>query len=272
VSDYLDVNRANWDDRVPIHTASRFYDLDGWVAAPKALQPWEAEYVGDLTGLDVVHPQCHIGTDTLALLNSGAARVTGVDLSAPAIAAATDLAQRAGLADRATFIESDVYAALDAVGSQRFDLVYVSLGALCWLPSVERWAAVVSALLKPGGHLYLHDVHPVAWALSQEDGERFQLAHTYFEETDPYVDTVDVTYTDGEARLAHPKAYEWNHSIGEVVTAVLNNGLRLDRLVEHDWTVAPMMPDLVPDNQGRFHRAPGSPRIPLTFTLTATKS
>ena len=87
--------------------------------------------LGDIDGLDVVHLQCHLGTDTLSLARLGA-RVTGVDLSPASLEVARDLAARAGTSIE--FVESDVYTA-PAVLGRRFDLVYTGIGALCWLPA-----------------------------------------------------------------------------------------------------------------------------------------
>ena len=229
--------------------------------------PVELEVLGEVVGLDVVHLQCHFGLDTLALANAGA-RVTGVDFSAAAIVEARSLATRAGLADRARFVEADVLQAASVLQPERFDLVYVSLGALCWLPSVTRWASQVAQLLRPGGRLYLHDGHPLAWALADDD---LRMEHSYFEEAKPFVDDVDVTYTDGEGRLANTRAYEWNHSIGEIVTAVLDHGLRVVMLREHDWTVWRRFPWLIETADHRWETPPDRLRIPLTFTLVATR-
>ena len=215
MADYTAANRANWDDRVPIHVASKFYDVGRWLQERPGPRAWELEVLGEVVGLDVVHLQCHFGLDTLALANAGA-RVTGVDFSAAAIAQARSLATQAGLADRARFVQADVLQAASVLQPEQFDLVYVSLGALCWLPSVTRWASQVAALLRPGGRLYLHDGHPLAWALADDD---LRIEHSCFEEEEPFVDDLDVTYTDGEGRLANTRAYEWNHSIGEIVTA-----------------------------------------------------
>jgi SAM-dependent methyltransferase len=268
MTDYVDVNRANWDDRVPIHVASDFYDVEGWVARRPGPRPWETEVLGDVSGLDAVHLQCHFGLDTLALANAGARSVTGLDVSPAAVDQARSLAARLGHDDRARFVEHDVLHALDVLPAAAFDLVYVSLGALCWLPSVDAWAAQVAGLLRPGGRLYLHDGHPLAWALAEDD---VRLEHTYFEEPAPFVDEMDVTYTDGAGRLAHPKAYEWNHGLAETVTAVLGHGLVLNLLVEHDWTVWPRFPWLVALGDGRWGVPPDRPRLPLTFSLLATK-
>ena len=267
MEDHLAANRANWDDRVPIHVASAFYDVEGWLAAPHGPRQRELDALGDVAGLDLVHLQCHFGLDTLAFAHAGA-RVTGLDFSAPAVTEATRLAARAGLADRARFVEADVLDAAAALSPATFDVVYVSLGALCWLPSIERWAAQVAALLRPDGRLYLHDVHPLAWALADDD---VRVEHGYFEEGAPFVDDSDVTYTDGDATVAHSRSYEWNHSIGEIVNAVVGHGLAVERLVEHDWTVWQRFPWLVETGPHRWEAPADHPRLPLTFTLLARR-
>jgi SAM-dependent methyltransferase len=263
--DYIAANRANWDDRVPIHVTSRFYDVERWLTERPGLREWERKVLGEVSGLDVLHLQCHFGLDTLAFANAGA-RVTGLNFSGAAIAEARSLAERAGLSDRARFVEADVLHAAEALSPDRYDLVYVSLGALCWLPSISRWAEQVAALLRPGGRLYLHDGHPLAWALAEDE---LRMEHSYFEEPEPYVDDVEVTYTNGEGRLTNTRAYEWNHSIGEIVTAVLDRALRIVTLLEHDWTVWPRFPWLVETPDHRWKTPEGRPRIPLTFTLVA---
>jgi SAM-dependent methyltransferase len=269
MTDYLATNRANWDDRVPIHVASKFYDVEEWLRnRPGPRRSWERELLGDVDGLDVVHLQCHFGLDTLSLANAGA-RVTGVDFSGAAIAEARSLAVRAGLADRARFVEADVLDAAQALRGEQYDLAYVSLGALCWLPNVGQWAAQVASLLRPGGRLYLHDVHPLAWALAEDS---LVIEHTCFEEPEPYTEDSEATYTDQKVGLAHTRSYEWNHSISEIVTAVLDHGLQLMRLAEHDWTVWPRFSWLVETGDHRWRVPPDRPRVPLTFTLVASRA
>ncbi|GBE23205.1 bifunctional 3-demethylubiquinone-9 3-methyltransferase/ 2-octaprenyl-6-hydroxy phenol methylase [bacterium BMS3Bbin01] len=260
-------NRANWDDRVPIHRASAFYDVEGWMAERPGPRPWELKVLGDVAGLDLVHLQCHFGLDTLAFANAGA-RVTGVDFSGDAIEVARELATSAGLADRARFVEADVLTAAEVLAPETFDVVYVSLGSLCWLPSVTAWAGQVAALVRPGGRLYLHDGHPLAWAMAEDD---LRVAQSYFEESEPLAVDSDVTYTDGDGRLTHARHYEWNHSLGETVEAVIGSGLRIERLVEHDWTLWRRFPWLQATSDGRWVPPPGRPRVPLSFTLVATR-
>lgn len=260
-------NQRNWDERVAIHMASRFYDVDQWLASRPGPRQREIDSLGEVAGLQLVHLQCHFGLDTLAWADAGAT-VTGLDFSAEAIRAAADLAARAGLEDRSAFVCADVYDAADVLPAGTFDIVYVSLGALHWLPSVDRWADQVAALARPGGRLYLHEIHPFAWSLADDSP---LVAYTYFEEPEPFADDSELTYTDADRPLANVRTYQWNHAIGEVVTALVDRGMRIDRLVEHDWTVNQQFPWLVQSGRRQWSVPAGHPRMPLTYTLVATR-
>jgi SAM-dependent methyltransferase len=265
--DHQAANQRNWDERVPLHVASRFYDVENWLLTRPGPEERELDALGNPSGLDLVHLQCHFGLDTLAWADAGA-RVTGLDFSAAAIRAAEELARRAGLTGQASFVCANVYDAAVALAPRTFDIVYVSLGALGWLPSVGRWADQVAALIRPGGRLYLHESHPLAWSL---DDHSPILRYTYFEESEPFVDDSDQTYTDADRPLRNTRTYEWNHSIGEVVTALIARGLRIDLLAEHDWTVHQRFPWLVQTAPRRWEPGDGQPRIALSYTVVATK-
>ena len=261
----LEANLANWNSRVRVHAESRFYDVAGWLLKSPGPPSREIEALGDLEGKTLVHLQCHFGMDTLQWAKAGAT-VTGLDFSPAAIEEATSLAERAGLSERASFVCANVYDAPQALSGNRFDVVYISLGALCWLPNVAAWGAVVADLLAPGGRLYIHDGHPFT-SCFDDDGE--EIVYSYFEELDnPYVSDGASTYTDGE-ELSATRTYEWNHSIGEIVAALIGHGLVLDSLTEHEWTLFRRFPWLEETPSGALVIPEGRPRIPLSFTLLA---
>src|SRR4051812_2759866 len=138
-------NLENWEDRVPIHAASQTYDLAGLAGDPDRLSGVVArdrDRLPDLTGKDVLHLQCHIGTDTLSLARLGAASVTGYDFSPSALQTARRLASDAH--ESITYVEGEVYDAVDNLGSERFDVVYTGGGALNWLPDIRGWARIVA--------------------------------------------------------------------------------------------------------------------------------
>ena len=168
MDDYRAVNLANWEQRAPAHAASPDYGFDRFIADPDYLSDvvaFDRPRLGDLDGLRGVHLQCHIGTDTLSLARLGA-RVTGLDFSPPALEQARMLARTTG--SDTDFVESDVYGAPEVLPPGGFDLVYTGIGALCWLPDIRRWAAVVAELLRPGGRLFIREGHPMLWALDDE--------------------------------------------------------------------------------------------------------
>jgi SAM-dependent methyltransferase len=258
------LNQAFWDERVPIHVAGRFYDVEGFRAGRETLRPFELEEMGDVAGRELVHLQCHFGQDTLSWARHGA-RVSGLDFSAPGIEAARRLADEMGIA--ADFVAADVYDAVEALGHRRFDVVYTGLGAINWLPDIERWAGVVAALLRPGGFLYLAEFHPFSAVFADEE---LTVRHPYFH-TEPSGWDAPGTYADLTAKTEHNRTLEWNHGLGTVVTALVAAGLRIEFLREHDYTLFPRWPFL--EEHGGDYRLPaGMPNLPLMFSLRASAS
>jgi SAM-dependent methyltransferase len=263
--EWLEANRANWDERVPIHAAGEFYDVASFKQGQERLRPFEIEEVGDVSGRDLVHLQCHFGIDTLSWARRGA-RVVGLDFSAPAVEEASKLA--ADLALDAEFVRSDVYDARKALGGRDFDVVYTGLGALNWLPDIRRWAGVVASLLRPAGFLYLSEFHPITWVFGDDD---LTVAHDYFHAEEPEVWEEPGTYADLEAETIHNTTYEWNHALGDVVGAVIGAGLVLEFLHEHDYTLFPRWPFLEKSGVDTYRLPEGVPRLPLMYSLRARK-
>ncbi len=275
--DYLRANRANWDDRAAIHAASPDYEVRSFLDDPAHLSGvvrFDLARIGDVAGLDGVHLQCHIGTDTLSLARLGA-RMTGLDLSPHSIEEARRLAAAAG--PDVDYVVSDVYAAPDALGGRTFDLVYVSLGAISWLPSVDRWAQVVAAVLRPGGRLFIRDTHPMLDTLEPDPVTGKPVpSFPYFEHADPVVWDDDVTYVEAAAnsahRITHTETHTWSHGIGETVTAVMRHGMVLTMLEEHDSVPFAPFPELMTgDETGEFRLTEHPERMAMSFTLGAVK-
>jgi 2-polyprenyl-3-methyl-5-hydroxy-6-metoxy-1,4-benzoquinol methylase len=263
--EYLEANRANWDERVPIHAGGEFYDVASFKAGGERLRPFELSEVGDVSGKDLVHLQCHFGIDTLSWARRGA-RVVGLDFSAPAVEEASKLARELGL--DAEFVRSDLYEAVVALGGRDFDVVYTGLGALNWLPDIRRWAGVVASLVRPSGFLYLAEFHPFSHVFGDED---LTVTHDYFQDEEPQVWDEPGTYADLEAETVHNITYEWNHALGDVVSAVIEGGLVLEFLHEHDHTLFPRWPFLEKSEFDTYRLPEGVPRLPLMYSLRARK-
>ncbi|HEX9528315.1 MAG TPA: class I SAM-dependent methyltransferase [Streptosporangiaceae bacterium] len=274
MDDYAAVNRANWDERVPAHAASPDYSVDKFIADPEFLSEvvrFDLPLLGDISGQRGVHLQCHIGTDTISLARLGAS-MTGVDFSGPAVRQARALAGQTG-AD-ATFVESDVYQAAEAVGHGGFDFVFTGIGALCWLPSVSRWAQVVADLLRPGGRLFIREGHPMLWTLQDgRDDDLLVVEYPYFERDVPMTFDEEGTYVTTDVVFEHNVTHEWNHGLGEIVTALLDAGMAITGLTEHDsvpWEALPGQMEQIGRDEWRLTDRPW--RLAHSYTLQAVKT
>jgi SAM-dependent methyltransferase len=271
VADYREINRANWDDRVPAHLASADYKVQRFLAEPDFISDvvrFDLPRLGDVFRQRGVHLQCHIGTDTISLARLGAS-MTGLDFSGAAVEAARKLASETR-AD-VTFVQSDVYAAPEVLGAAGFDLVYTGVGALPWLPDIRRWGGVVAALLRPGGRLFIREDHPVLLSAKVRDGLLI-LQHSYFERPDPNVADSNATYVETDATLEHTITNWWNHGIGEIITSLLDAGLRITEFIEHDstpWSALPGAMEYIGDGEYRLIDNPQ--RLPHSYTLQAVK-
>ena len=272
MSDYLKLNLANWNDRAAIHYRDEAggYRVKEFLAGEDNLHDIEDREVGDVNGKRIAHLQCHFGIDTLCLARRGATCV-GLDFSPVAITAALELQQQTRL--DATFVEGNVYDARQLLDGN-FDMVYVTWGAIYWLPDIARWARVVSSLLKPGGTLYLLEGHP---SLMTHDGisPDLKLGYDWRTPADtPLVFDEATTYTGDTTPIANRITHGWNHPLSDIINGVISSGLRLDCLNEHEelaWEFSPIMQ--VKEGKRRMWVLPeGFPKVPLAFSLKATKT
>jgi len=271
--DYRALNRASWDERAPAHAASPDYAVERFVADPGFLSHvvrFDLPLLGDIAGLRGVHLQCHIGTDTISLARLGAS-MTGLDFSPAALAEARALAGRT--LDDATFVEADVYDAASVLGAAAFDLVFTGIGALIWMPSIRRWAGVVTDLLRPGGRLFIREGHPMLWALDDSRADDLIVVDfPYFERAEPQVWDEGGTYVQTDVVFTHNRTHEWNHGLGEIVTALLDAGMELTGLTEHDsvpWEALPGKMERTEDGEWRLADRPW--RLAHSYTLQAVK-
>jgi SAM-dependent methyltransferase len=273
VDDYRALNRAGWDERAPAHAASPDYGFDRFVTDQEFLSDvvrFDLPRLGDISGLRGVHLQCHIGTDTISLARLGA-RMSGLDFSPAAIEQAETLAARTD--SEVDFHVADVYDAVEVLGGASYDLVFTGIGALCWLPSIDRWAETVAGLLRPGGRLFIREGHPMLWSLaeSRPDGV-LSVDLPYFEMVEPQVWTDGGTYVETDVEFTQNVSLEWNHGLGETVTALLNAGLDLTALAEHDsvpWEALPGQ--MTKDNAGEWRLTDRPERLAASYTLQARR-
>jgi SAM-dependent methyltransferase len=252
-------NRGAWDE-----AAERY---EGWFDEAVALIRSggtnlfgvEVELIGDLHGrcARAIHLQCAGGRDTLSLWNQGAAEVIGVDFSPRMLDLAQRLTEATGAPAR--WILSDVLDTpheLDGTG----DLVYTGRGSLIWLQDLDAWAAVIARLLSPSGRFVLFEGHPIEWLFDADaNGGWVATDYDYFGGPEAsrgwapeYIDRLSLEEGDQSWKFARA----W--TLGEVITALLGTGLRLEQVAEHpiDWWGGHA--DVRPEERGR---------IPLSFSV-----
>jgi SAM-dependent methyltransferase len=263
-------NQSLWDVWTRIHAAGDHYDLAGFKAGGVRLRPYEIELVGDVTDKSLLHLQCHFGIDTLSWARLGA-RVTGADISAVGIELATSLAAELGFPE-ARFVRSNLYDLPDVLDGE-FDVVYASRGAIGWLPDIAGWAHVVAHFLAPGGTFFITEGHPVMNVFEGEGvapGE-LRLAYPYWEHAKPLVFPVVGSYAEPDAEVGDETEHSWDHGLGEIVTALIDAGLRIETLIEHPF-LAWKVDFLVEGADGNWFLPPGTGgELPLMFSLRATK-
>jgi SAM-dependent methyltransferase len=262
--DPLELNRAHWDALAAVHGQDAYYDKDALVSGRDSLNEYESAAVGDVTGLDVLHLQCHIGFDSISLARRGA-RVTGADFSPASLAAGAELAERAGVS--VEWVQADA-TDLPASLHGRFDLVYSTFGVLCWIGDLDAWMRSVHRALRPGGRLVLVELHPLWVMVGSVDPLELDFPYAF---DGPRTFDLPGSYADPDAPVAATATVEYAHSLGEVVTAALGAGLRIDALHEHLDAVRDGRGMLEPEADGRRRLRVTGEVLPLLYTLKASR-
>ncbi|KEF62058.1 uncharacterized protein A1O9_00030 [Exophiala aquamarina CBS 119918] len=301
--DYLQVNQASWDARAASHAQSEMYNLSAYKSDPLYISDivqFDLPRLPAVDGLQIAHLQCHIGTDTLSLARLGAASVVGLDFSGESLKQARGLAgATAGSGgEKVSYVQGDVYDAVELLGRESFDLVFTGIGSLCWLPSISRWAGVVAGLLKPRGRFFIREGHPILWAADDSavseayPAEQLCIAYPYYESGRPIINNDGLSYVgdsgvpaEGGASNTSKKeneisgeaptitaTKEFNHGLGEIIQALIQAGLRISMVEEHDsvtWNALPGR--MVKMELAEYRLAHGRDRMPCSYTIQAVK-
>lgn len=261
-NEYFSANKELWNQRTAVHKESDFYNLKGFKAGETVLTPIELNELGEVNGKTMLHLQCHFGMDSLDWARRGA-KVTGVDLSDVAIKEAKQLNDELKLG--AKFVCCNVYDTSDYL-NDLFDIVFTSYGTIGWLPDLQPWAKMISERLKPGGIFYIADFHPVLWMF---DDDFTHIAYSY-ENREVIVTENQGTYTNREAEIKG-KEYGWNHSISELLNALIGAGLQIQFFNEYMYSPYPCFRNIVEFEPGKWHIKGMEGKIPMVYSLKAQK-
>lgn len=277
-SEYFEANKEIWNKRTVVHKDSAFYNVEGFRAGENVLTPIELNELGDVKGKKLLHLQCHFGMDSLNWARLGA-DVTGVDLSDVSINEAKKLNDDPSINSggiNAKFICCNVYdlhpqsaAFLKSPpleSGEAFDIVFTSYGTIGWLPDLVKWADIISHYLKPGGIFYIAEFHPVIWMFDDE----FTHIQYYYENREVITTENYGTYTDRKASITG-KEYGWNHSISEVLNALIKAGLKIEFFNEYMYSPYPCFNNTVEIEKGKWQIKGMEGKIPMVYSIRAVK-
>lgn len=265
MTNYTKINKDWWNAITPIHSKSKLYNLKDFKKGKSSLQELEQKEVGNVKGKTMLHLMCHFGMDSLSWARKGAI-VTGVDISNTAIDLAKELSTETKIP--ATFLCSDFYD-LPKLIQTRYDIIFMSYGALLWLKDIKKWAEIVQQFLKKHGVMYIVDLHPFTNILSYD----FKIAYDYFDKG-PFLDDDSGTYTDWNKKVdgVTGMTYEWNYTLADIVNVLLENKLNIEFLHEFPYTMYDQFPGYMRKNKkGQYVFKDKTIQIPLLFSIRARK-
>lgn len=265
MDEYYETNKRRWNELVDVHADSDEYDLQGFLAGKSSLKQIELEALGNVSGKSLLHLQCHFGLDTISWARLGA-KATGVDFSDTAIKLAQEIAQRLDVNIR--FICSNIYD-LPEILHEEYDIVFTSYGVLCWLDDIVSWARIIAKYLKPGGTFLLVESRPIFSVFDDDHPNEFKIKDKYWHSKEPLYFDTDGSYIDQDVKLINKKSYEWNHTISDILNALIQAGFKITNVQE--FPHLPWKPcNLAQKNKDGEWRIKGDP-LPLCWSVKAIK-
>lgn len=241
----FEANKKQWNARVEGHVTSKMYNVEGFMKGESALKKVELAGIGDVKGKRILHLQCHFGLDTLSLARMGA-EIVGLDISDTAIDKANQIRDELNIKN-ASFVCSNLYDIRQHLStSEKFDMVFVSYGAVCWLPNLTEWGNIIDDYLKKDGEFYMVEMHPFIYTLNWDT---FIPEYHYFNKGG-YEEMVETSY-DGETPLNLPE-YFWVHSLEEMMTPFLSKGYQLKAFKEHNYQTYDCFDDMIEKGEGEY--------------------
>jgi 2-polyprenyl-3-methyl-5-hydroxy-6-metoxy-1,4-benzoquinol methylase len=267
---FVEINRRLWNDKVDYHIASSMYNVSGFLSGDNSLNKIESDLLGNIQDKRILHLQCHFGLDSLSLARRGAQHVTGIDLSDRAIDKARELAKSINLTESTRFICCNIYDLQQHLSCDQddlFDIVFTSYGVIGWLPDINQWASLISLYLKPNGVFVMAEFHPVLWMFD----ETFSYIEESYFNRRAIVSQCQGTYADRDAPISN-QSVGWNHSLSDVLQALINHGLHIDVLQEFDYSPYDCYKNSVKTEDGFYQIKGLEKKIPMIYALKATKS
>jgi SAM-dependent methyltransferase len=257
--DYIQANREMWNETADVHARGYVAELQERIKAPDFSTFDEVEkrifaQIG-LKRKAVVQLGCNNGRELISVKKAGAGRCVGVDVSDKFIAQGRQLASLGNV--QVDFVRSSVYDVPDSFDGQ-FDVVYITIGVLGWLPNLDAFFEIVSRLLRTGGQLFIYEMHPILNMFDADQG--LAVAASYFQ-SDPIVEGEGPDYLD-PTQVIQAVSYWFSHTLSDVIGGCLKHGLCLTHFEEYGHDLSAVY--------AAFEHLAKKP--PLSYSLVAQKT
>ncbi len=263
--EYTEANRHAWNQSAPVHRAGNRFQtlLDGFgESGYSCLDATETERLQAIgvAGKRVAQLCCNNGREILSIKNLGAADCVGFDQSSGFLAQAHELAAAGPIACR--FVETSVYD-IPHEFDGAFDVVVITIGVLGWMPDLGGFFDVINRLLRPGGHLFVHEQHPIINMFEPGNADPYALAASYFK-AEPFVENQIIVYEQQDAAEGETSNWYWFvHTLADLIMACLDRDLALVHFAESGTNISGDQFDVY---------ASQAAQLPLSYTLTARKA
>jgi ubiquinone/menaquinone biosynthesis C-methylase UbiE len=262
---YTEANRAAWNEVTPMHQKAAKEKWDQAFMQPGyiVIDAEEVELLKQIRieGKSVAHLCCNNGIELLSLKNLGAGECIGFDITEAVVQEAQERADRSQI--DVQFVRSDVYE-IGREYENRFDMVYISSGALGWLPDLKMFFAKAASLLKENGQIFIHEIHPFSEMLPFDDfqGDDFlRIIEPYFK-ADPYIEYGGLDYVGGEEYDSEVAQYWFVHKLSDIVMGLIENNIQIEHFSESEKDISA--------GHQRIEKAQAG--VPLSYMLVGRKS
>ena len=266
IKKYTEANREAWNEAIVIHRKGAKINLFEEFKRPgySTLDDIITEKL-KMIGLDnksICQVCCNNGRELLSIINLGAKDGVGFDISDEAVSEANQLRDIAGL--KCEFVRGDIYDIGNKYGN-KFDLVFFSIGALCWLPDLDRLFKIVADMLKDNGILLIYELHPITYLFAAPGEKDFdqenplKVCNPYFQ-SEPIVSSEGFDYVGKTIYKAKP-SFDFLHTFGNILTSIANSGITIEEVTEYNHDISDLFEHLGPESN-----------IPLSYTLVGKKA
>lgn len=255
---YTSTNRNHWNEVASVHQEKYVNNLLKLIAdenfttfdfvEKKLFQQIQ------LSGKSVAQVNCNNARELISVKRAGASRCVGFDISDEFIKQGETLKQAAGV--DIELVCTDIYELGNAFDKQ-FDLLYITIGVLGWLQDLEAFFRILSRLLKPGGQIFIYEMHPILELFEEDSGGT--IRNDYFNK-EPYFTENENDYMNPDEVIESP-SYWFHHPLSKIFESLIAEGFKMIHFDEYAHDIS---------GRGEF-LAEQEKRPPMCFSLIASR-